>query len=61
MEFMRRAFRGIGGQRSADESQAGWLPEFVEARLALKRALLHKSAADADEQRRIAAIMPRDG
>ncbi|MCM3109172.1 PadR family transcriptional regulator, partial [Bacillus velezensis] len=58
MEFMRRAFAGeSAGNEAQDESQAGWLPEFVEARLALKRALLHKSAADADEQRRIAAIM----
>ncbi|MBP0717678.1 MULTISPECIES: PadR family transcriptional regulator [Burkholderia] len=60
MEFMRRAFAGeSAGADAQDESQAGWLPEFVEARLALKRALLHKSAADADEQRRIAAIMRR--
>ncbi|MDR0241384.1 MAG: PadR family transcriptional regulator [Burkholderia sp.] len=60
MEFMRRAFAGeSAGNEAPDESQAGWLPEFVEARLALKRALLHKSAADADEQRRIAAIMRR--
>ncbi|CAG9242745.1 MULTISPECIES: PadR family transcriptional regulator [Burkholderia] len=60
MEFMRRAFAGeSAGGEARDEAQPGWLPEFVEARLALKRALLHKSAADADEQRRIAAIMRR--
>ncbi|KAB0686112.1 PadR family transcriptional regulator [Burkholderia territorii] len=60
MEFMRRAFAGeSAGGEAQDETQPGWLPEFVEARLALKRALLHKSAADADEQRRIAAIMRR--
>ncbi|ABB13272.1 PadR family transcriptional regulator [Burkholderia sp. Ac-20384] len=60
MEFMRRAFAGeSAGNETQDDAQAGWLPEFVEARLALKRALLHKSAADADEQRRIAAIMRR--
>ncbi|MDN7876585.1 PadR family transcriptional regulator [Burkholderia aenigmatica] len=60
MEFMRRAFAGeSAGNETQDEAQAGWLPEFVEARLALKRALLHKSAADATEQRRIAAIMRR--
>ncbi|CAB3772635.1 PadR family transcriptional regulator [Burkholderia sp. MSh2] len=60
MDFMRRAFAGeSAGYDAPDESQAGWLPEFVEARLALKRALLHKSGADADEQRRIAAIMRR--
>lgn len=54
MEFMRRAFAG----EALDESQ-GWLPEFVEARVALKHALLHKSDASADEQRRIAAILRR--
>ncbi|WP_269502043.1 PadR family transcriptional regulator [Burkholderia sp. IMCC1007] len=60
MEFMRRAFAGeAAGGEAPDDAQPGWLPEFVEARLALKRALLHKSAADADEQRRIAAIMRR--
>ncbi|KWZ31708.1 PadR family transcriptional regulator [Burkholderia anthina] len=60
MEFMRRAFAGESAANEAqEESQAGWLPEFVEARLALKRALLHKSAADTDEQRRIAAILRR--
>ncbi|MBR8181619.1 PadR family transcriptional regulator [Burkholderia ambifaria] len=60
MEFMRRAFAGESAATDApDDAQPGWLPEFVEARLALKRALLHKSAADADEQRRIAAIMRR--
>ncbi|KVE30228.1 PadR family transcriptional regulator [Burkholderia vietnamiensis] len=60
MEFMRRAFAGeSAASETPDDAQAGWLPEFVAARLALKRALLHKSAADADEQRRIAAIMRR--
>ncbi|NHL67859.1 PadR family transcriptional regulator [Burkholderia ambifaria] len=60
MEFMRRAFAGeSAGSDAPDDAQPGWLPEFVEARLALKRALLHKSAADADEQRRIAAILRR--
>ncbi|WP_175733821.1 PadR family transcriptional regulator [Burkholderia ambifaria] len=60
MEFMRRAFAGESAATDApDDAQPGWLPEFVEARVALKRALLHKSAADADEQRRIAAIMRR--
>ncbi|KVQ32529.1 PadR family transcriptional regulator [Burkholderia cepacia] len=60
MEFMRRAFAGeAAGNEMQDETQAGWLPEFVEARLALKRALLHKSAAGPDEQRRVAAILRR--
>ncbi|KWF92126.1 PadR family transcriptional regulator [Burkholderia cepacia] len=60
MEFMRRAFAvESAGNETQDETQAGWLPEFVEARLALKRALLHKSAAGPDEQRRVAAILRR--
>lgn len=59
MEFMRRAFAGEPAGETADESQGGWLPEFVEARVALKHALLHRSGASADEQRRIAAILRR--
>ncbi|KVO73788.1 PadR family transcriptional regulator [Burkholderia ubonensis] len=59
MEFMRRAFAGETAGETADESQGGWLPEFVEARVALKHALLHRSGASADEQRRIAAILRR--
>ncbi|MBU9547211.1 PadR family transcriptional regulator [Burkholderia multivorans] len=70
MEFMRRAFAGeasgagasgadASGGAAQDEAQAGWLPEFVDARVALKHALLHKSAASPDEQRRIAAILRR--
>jgi len=70
MEFMRRAFAGEAsgagasgadapGAAAPDEAQAGWLPEFVDARVALKHALLHKSAASPDEQRRIAAILRR--
>ncbi|AOJ79165.1 PadR family transcriptional regulator [Burkholderia ubonensis] len=59
MEFMRRAFAGETAGETADESHGGWLPEFVEARVALKHALLHRSGASADEQRRIAAILRR--
>lgn len=36
-----------------------WLPEFVDARRALKRALLLRSDASAAEQQRIAAILAR--
>ncbi|WP_443111468.1 PadR family transcriptional regulator [Burkholderia sp. FERM BP-3421] len=57
MEFMRRAFAGEGAE--AGDDTRGWLKDFVEARLALKRALLHKAGASADEQRRIAAILLR--
>jgi len=37
--------------------QTGWLPEFVQARIALKEALLMRDNADHDEQRRIAVIL----
>ncbi|SMF99584.1 Transcriptional regulator, PadR family [Burkholderia singularis] len=56
MEFMRRAF---AGDAPADDDTRGWLQEFVDARMALKHALLRKSGASADEQRRIAAILRR--
>ncbi|KVN21686.1 PadR family transcriptional regulator [Burkholderia pyrrocinia] len=59
MEFMRRAFAGESAGDASDEQQGGWLPEFVDARVALKHALLHKSGATVDEQRRIAAILRR--
>ena len=57
METMRRALAG----ESTDEQgqEAPWLAEFVEARRALKRALLLRHDATADEQRRIAAILKR--
>jgi len=52
--------RYIQGAMAADSDapdQSGWLPEFLAARLALKRALLLKSTADAQEQKRITAIL----
>lgn len=42
---------------SGDDNQ--WLPEFVDARRALKRALLLRSDASAAEQQRIAEILAR--
>lgn len=50
----------IQGAMAADNDGAdgdGWLPEFAKARLALKRALMLKSAADPQEQNRIIAIL----
>lgn len=58
MEFMRRAFAGEAPAAPEDDTR-GWLPEFVEARMALKQALFRRSGANADEQRRIAAILRR--
>ncbi|WP_179402853.1 PadR family transcriptional regulator [Burkholderia guangdongensis] len=58
MEFMRRAFAGEAPRDTPDDFQ-GWLQEFVDARLALRRALLRRSGAATDEQRRIAEILRR--
>lgn len=55
MAHMRGAMAEEGGEPAA----GAWLPEFVDARRALKRALLMKSNADHVEQRRIAAILAR--
>lgn len=50
--------RGAMAEEGADDG-ASWLPEFVDARLALKRALLLKSEAGHAEQRRMAEILRR--
>ncbi len=57
---MARKMKYIQGAMAADNdtnSEEGWLPEFTQARLDLKRALLLKSEADPQEQRRIIAIL----
>jgi DNA-binding PadR family transcriptional regulator len=62
MDSVRRAFAGEGqqGEAADDASEyGGWLPEFVQARRALKHALLLRDNASPDEQRRIAAILAR--
>ncbi|SOZ63390.1 putative transcriptional regulator, PadR-like family [Cupriavidus taiwanensis] len=56
MEWMRRAMRG---EQQPEPEQGGWLPELMQARAALKQALVMRSEASADEQRRIAAILAR--
>ncbi|WP_439687911.1 PadR family transcriptional regulator [Cupriavidus oxalaticus] len=56
MEWMRRA---MSGEPQPEPEQGGWLPELMQARAALKRAMVMRSEADADEQRRIAAILMR--
>src|SRR5690606_29717951 len=46
------------GESEADAAAAtGWLPEFIQARKALRAALLAKDEADHTEQRRIIAIL----
>ncbi|MGB6102599.1 MAG: PadR family transcriptional regulator [Pusillimonas sp.] len=57
---MARKMKYIQGAMAADNDAApddGWLPDFVHARLALKRALLLKSMAGPAEQKRITAIL----
>jgi len=56
MDAVRRAY---AGEEPADPSEGGWEPELVKARRALKRALLLRTDASPDEQRRIAAILVR--
>jgi len=56
MEWMRRA---MSGEPQPDPEQGGWLPELMQARAALKRAMVMRSEAGVDEQRRIAGILAR--
>ena len=61
MDWMRQAWSGqprsVGPE--GEDTATGWLPEFVAARQALKRALLDRTDATPAEQRRIAAILAR--
>jgi DNA-binding PadR family transcriptional regulator len=57
MKHLRGAMAEDAAGASADG--AAWLPEFVAARLAFKRALLLKSDAGHDEQRRLTTILVR--
>ena len=61
MDSVRRAFAGESADESADANgdSNAWLPEFIQARRALKHALLMRTDAPAAEQRRIAAILAR--
>lgn len=53
MQYIQNAM--AANPDAADEG--GWIPDFVNARLALKRTLLRKSSASKAEQQRIAAIL----
>lgn len=55
MDMVRRAFAG----EDPSEAPAGWQPELNAARQALKKALLLRTDAEPEEQRRIAAILAR--
>ena len=54
MDMVRRA---MAGEEPLEPSAGGWLPEFHDARHALRHAL--GNVHSADEQRRIAAILQR--
>jgi DNA-binding PadR family transcriptional regulator len=58
MDSVRRAFAGETSDENSDGDNT-WLPEFIRARRALKHALLMRTEATVDEQRRIAAILAR--
>jgi DNA-binding PadR family transcriptional regulator len=59
MDSVRRAFAGDGVDEATSGVDNPWLPEFTQARRALKHALLLRDNASATEQRRIAAILAR--
>ena len=61
MDSVRRAFAGESPDENADANgdSNAWLPELIQARRALKHALLIRTDAPASEQRRIAAILAR--
>ncbi|WP_250515905.1 PadR family transcriptional regulator [Caballeronia sp. INDeC2] len=56
MDLVRRAYMG---EEVDDAADSGWAPELIAARRALKKALLLRTDASQDEQRRIAAILAR--
>nr|WP_106853709.1 PadR family transcriptional regulator [Caballeronia novacaledonica] len=57
MDLVRRAYMGEEVDDTASDS--AWAPELIAARRALKKALLLRTDASPDEQRRIAAILAR--
>ena len=54
MDSMRRAYSGEAG---ADEDEGGWLPELIEAKHALKKALWQRINSKPEEQKRIAEVL----
>jgi DNA-binding PadR family transcriptional regulator len=59
LAHMARKMRHLRGALAEEAGEDVWLPEFVAARRALKRALLKKSDAAPAEQKRVAAILER--
>ncbi|CPK21161.1 PadR family transcriptional regulator [Bordetella pertussis] len=61
MEWMRRAWAGqpIETGSEGEDLATGWLPEYVQARMALKQALARHADATPARQRQLAAILAR--
>ncbi|MFC4274633.1 PadR family transcriptional regulator [Achromobacter aloeverae] len=61
LALLARKMKALRGAMAEDGEHAGglWVPEFIEARRNLKRALLQKNDAPQEEQRRVAAILAR--
>jgi DNA-binding PadR family transcriptional regulator len=57
MAWMKQAWNNESDPDALEAT--GWLPEFVEARRAMKAALLRRSDATPEEQRRITVILKR--
>ncbi|VXB09500.1 PadR family transcriptional regulator [Burkholderia sp. 8Y] len=57
MDLVRRAYAGEETDENAGDD--AWVPELIAARRALKRALLLRTDASPEEQRKIAAILAR--
>ncbi len=56
----RMQWLSLAGESEEQASAAtGWLPEFIQARKALRAALLASSDADHEEQRRVIQILQR--
>lgn len=59
MAWVKQALTDEAAAEPGAIGASGWLPEFVEARRAMKMALFQRSEASIAEQRRIAAILKR--
>lgn len=59
MAWVKQALTDEAAAEPGAVGASGWLPEFVEARRAMKMALFQRSEASIAEQRRIAAILKR--
>ncbi|WP_231858436.1 hypothetical protein [Bordetella bronchiseptica] len=61
MHWMRRAWAGqpIETSSEGEDLTTGWLPEYVQARMALKQALARHADSTPARQQQLAAILAR--